>query len=258
MQILLGINETIIKINSASIRIEYIQDFINTHFKNKVINDNYILIPQSNDNYYHRTFLLKWLYTLYTKKTKNEFARLKESLVNRQHKPIKIILPQKIVHKISWKVVDDKTINIEIVPSNYQIVHMLNKALKTKLIASSTYFSVKINTEAEKKSLQKVLSSVDIINIPHLHIYKKAIMEEFLAEKKKEVNEKEIAYTQAHTILGSFPNDDAKTLKKKYKQLAMQFHPDKAEQKDSDALTLHTKKFQNILQAYETLLCRVS
>ena len=42
------------------------------------------------------------------------------------------------------------------------------------------------------------------------------------------------------------------------KQLAMQFHPDRAEQKDNQTLTLYTKKFQNILQAYEILLYRVS
>jgi DnaJ-domain-containing protein 1 len=257
MQILLGVNETIIKINSKSIRIEYIQDFINTHFSDKIIDDNYIFIPQSEHNSYHRTFLLKWLYMLYAKKTKNDVLRLKESLVHRQQKPIKIILPQKIVHKITWEIINDKTIHILIVPSNYQIIHVLQKALKSKLFISASRLSIEINTEEEKKSLQKLLDSSELIKIPYLHIYNKSKMDDFLAKKKKIQNDA-IDYAQAHTILGSLPDDNAKTLKKKYKQLAMQFHPDRAEQKDNHTITLYTKKFQNILQAYEILLCRVS
>ena len=257
MQILLAVNETIVRINSKPIKIEYIQDFINTHFQNKVIKDNYIFIPQSKQNNYHRTFLLKWLYMLYIKRTKNEFSRLKESLIDRQHKAIKIILPQKIVHKITWRVIDNKTINIQIVPSNYQIVNILKKAFKTNFFISATHFTIEINTEEEKKSLYKLLNSSSIIKVPHLHIYNKSEMDDFLLIEKR-VQDTEVNYTQAHAVLGSFPNDNAKTLKKKYKQLAMQFHPDKAEHKDEKTLTLYTKKFQNILHAYEILSCRVS
>ena len=252
----MGVNETIIKINSKSIKIEYIQDFINTHFRDKIIKNNYIFIPESKENAHHRTFLLKWLYMLYSKKTKNNFPALKESLINRQHKPIKIILTADIVHKITWEVIDDKTININIVPSNYQIAHILKSVLKTKLFISSTYFSIEISTEEEKESLKFLLDTPTLIKIPHLHIFNKEEMDNFLVQKS--VNQNNIIdYEKAHTILGSLPNDNAKILKKRYKQLAMQFHPDKAEQKDNHTVMQYTKKFQSILQAYELLSCRV-
>jgi len=254
MQILLGVNETIIKINSKSTKIDYIQHFINTHFENSTIKNNSIFIPESYENCYHRTFLLKWLYTLYAKKSNNYLPQLKESLINRQHKPIKILLPKKIIHRITYLIYDKETLHITIQPQNSQIAYKLKSFLLTKITILPTYLSVNIKTKEEKELFKRFIYSKSIIDIPHLHIYDKKKMESFLKIEQKVLTKVDKAYM----TLEISSDYDAKSLKKQYKKLAKEFHPDKVISKDIQTINLFTSKFQNILDAYEILLEKIN
>ena len=255
MQILLGVNETIIKINSSSIKIDYIQHFISTHFLDRTIKENTILIPKSSQNSYHRMFLLKWLYTLYTKRTKNILPELKDILVQRYEKAIKIELKEKIIHNIIYSVIDDETINIKIIPANSQIAYKIKTYLSMEIILLPTSLHIKVKSDDDKKLFIKFLKNKNIINVPHKHIYKQKDIEKFCnLIKYKEPTKIDKAYM----ILGLSNNYDAKSLKKQYKKLAKEFHPDRANSRDIQTLDLYTQKFQNILDAYEVLLKKIS
>ena len=261
MQILLGAHETVIRIHSKSIRIDYIQDFINTHFADRTINGRSVFIPKSDKNSYHRTFLLKWLYSLHLKRTKIEIPKLLESLIQRQDKAIKILLSEDIVHRISWTTIDSQRVNFKIEPANQKIALTLKTYLNTKLEISSTHFSVTLKNRAEKQLLKQLLNSKSLIDVAHLHIYNSKKMDDFLEYKEESQSIKEsrvCPINSAHMILGSLHSDDAWTLKKRYKKLAMKYHPDRVDIKDDKTVMLYTQKFQNILQAYEILLERVS
>ncbi len=264
MQILLGVHETIVKVNSNSVRIDYIQHFISTHFLNRTIKDNTIYIPCSEDGSSHRIFLLKWLYTLYAKKTKNNLPELKKLLLERQHKAIKIVLREKIIHRIIYSVADKEHIKIQILPSNNQIARSIKTFLQTRVELFVTHMLVCISEQQQKELLKKLLCNKDLINIPYANIYSKKEMQFFIDVEIKEKEEKiEKTYMQkhqksfdsAHFILGSFPQDDAKTLKKRYKKLAKELHPDRVSIEDESSQILYTQKFQNLNNAYEFLLC---
>ena len=261
MQILLGLNETIVKINSHSQRIDYIQHFINTHFLNRSIQNNIIYIPKSKDDSSSRAFLLKWLYTLYVKKTKNNLPQLKELLVTRQHKAIKIILQEKVIHRIVYSVLDKQRVKVEILPLNNQLTRSIQTYLQVKMQYFKTHMIIYIHEEKEKILLKKLLCTKSLINIPHEHIYSKKAIENFLKEKEEETKTQERhislhrnSLEDAHFILGSFPQDNVKILKKRYKKLAKVFHPDKIHNQDESSRLLYTKKFQNISNAYNLLL----
>jgi len=254
MQILLGVHETVIKINSKSISIDYIQHFISTHFINRKIQDNFILIPSSDSDTYHRTFLLKWLYSLYTKKN-IPLPELKESLLKRQHKAIKIITIKKIIHKLTYRIINKEDIQIHINPSNNTIAYKLKTFLQTKITIMPTYLQVTFNSKEEKELLFKFINTKDIINIPHQHIYNKKDMDLFLNHyEKTKIEVKVLTPLQnAYIILGLSKNDDIKTIKKRYKSLAKEFHPDRIQKEDEKLINIYTKKFQAILEAYEII-----
>lgn len=256
MQILLGAHETIVKINSVSIKIDYIQNFIDTHFTNRVIKNNYILIPSSKENSLQRSFLLKWLYALYTKKTNTFIPKLKETLLNRQEKPIKILLAKKTIYSIKYVLINNETISITVLPQNKDIAFILNNYFsKMKAQSFSTHLNVKINTNKEKELLNKLIHSKQHISIPHLHLYKDDLLN-FI--KQKDVVEVDYSIQKARIILGSNTQDDTKSIKKRYKKLAMIYHPDRAHSQDKKTLLLYTEKFQNIIQAYKILLAEAS
>lgn len=184
VQILLGVNETIIKINSLSLKIDQIQNFVMHNFSQKQIESNTIFIPAHNQNCHKRVFLLKWCYSIYAKKTNIQLPQLKEQLVKRHKKPIRIILADKL--------------------------------------------QVKKETNKKKNQEKK--------------------------EQKKVINRVYAPLQRAHSLLGSSPFEDVKRLKKRYKKLAMEFHPDRVCSTDVEIIKQHTIKFQQILEAYRLLL----
>jgi len=257
MQILLGAHETIIKINSKSTKIDYIQHFINTNFLDRTIKNNYILIPQSFENSYHRIFLLKWLYTLYSKKTKQQIPELKESLVKRFHKKIKIELKNEIIHRLVYSVINEKTISIQIIPKNNQIAYTLKTFLITRLLILPTSIHVTLENQEVKELLKKFMNSKSNINVPHEHIYDKDEMESFFTYDKP--SQKVLTVVdKAYITLEISKDYNEKSLKKQYKKLAKEFHPDRAKSQDTKTINLYTQKFQKILNAYEVLLKQVS
>ncbi len=255
MQILFGVHETIVKINSKSMNIEYIQHYISTHFNSRTIVKNSINIPASKANLYHRTFLLKWLYSLYSKKNK-PMPELKESLLQRYHKAIKITLPQKIIHSIRYKVVNNETLHLAITPQNAQIALKIKTFLQVKMTIFPIYLEIKLETFSEKARLQKLLNSREIINVPHKHIYNKQEIDEFFHEPEEEKQEIKIfsPLSSAYVVLKMNPTDDIKRVKKQYKYLAKELHPDKVSSEDKELVALHTKKFQELLECYEIIL----
>ncbi|MEN4054022.1 J domain-containing protein [Sulfurimonas sp. NWX79] len=255
MQILFGAHETVIKINSKSISIDYIQHYISTHFSSRKIDDNTIHIPASTTDLYHRTFLLKWLYSLYTKKNK-PLPELKESLLKRYYKTIKIVLPKKIIHTIKYKIVDNETIHLSITPQNSQIALQVKTFLQTEMTILPTYLQITFNDVEEKERLKLFLASSEIIDVPHQHIYDKQKMNEFFDQTKERQKQEELIspLTDAYITLQMTPTDDIASIKKQFKKLAKRWHPDKIANDDKKLIQLHTKKFQELLESYEIIL----
>jgi len=255
MQILFGAHETIIKINSKSMNIEYIQHYISTHFTSRMIEDNTINIPASKTNFYHRTFLLKWLYSLYSKKNK-PLPELKESLLIRYHKAIKIVLPQKIIHLITYKIIDNETLHLFITPQNSKIALKIKTFLQTKITVLPTYLEIRLKNSDEKEKLKLFLRSKEIIDVPHKHIYNKQKMNEFFYKPKEDNQQEEriCPLSNAYMILKMRPTDDIKSIKRQYKFLAKELHPDRIISDDKELIKLHTKKFQALLESYEIIL----
>ncbi len=79
-----------------------------------------------------------------------------------------------------------------------------------------------------------------------------AQFEQFYAQKQ---NSKELSLEKAYTILGVSKTDDMSTIKKKYRQLVKQNHPDiiTGQGADQSIIDEATSKLQEINEAYELL-----
>jgi len=261
MQILFGAHETVIKINSKSLNIEFIQHYINTHFDSCVIRGNTIKIPTSSAKLSHRVFLLKWLYALYAKRNK-PFPELKEILLKRHYKNIKILLPKEIVYSLNYKVTDEEKIHLYISPKNHKITTKIKAFLEAKVETLPTHLEITLKDNEQKKRLQLLLDSNNIIDVPHKHIYNKKKMDEFLSkisdeseEDSKEEKEKVISpIEKAYMVFKIEPTNDIKAIKKQYRNLAKKLHPDTVANTDEELVKLHTQKFQELVESYEILL----
>ena len=247
MQILLGASETVVKIRSKTVSIEYIQHFINNHFDNKILGTDTILIPESTKNPHKRVFLLKWLYTLYAKRTNNHIPKLKELLLNRQHKPIRIYLAQKIEYKITY-LIKENIIKLEISPKNIQI----QKQIANYFSINYQNLSIELNNN-NKILLKKFLNPTTILNFTYQHIYDKEKVETLLSNEEQQKDSMQAKISQAYKIFG-IHKINKNILRKKYKKLAKKYHPDRVATHNMETINFYTKKFQDIVNAYELLL----
>jgi len=257
MQILLGTNETIIRINSQSIKIDFIQQFIYKQFIDTTVVHNSITIPSSFDDLHHRIFLLKWLYGLYSKKTSNQFLELKHTLVKRAHKQIRIEIKEKIIYKIYYSLIDKDNLEVKVFPKNNTINDLFISIFKKNIkIINQTKLTINYSEPKTKEILKKVLLAEENIFSNHQHIFNKEDMKNFLFENEiLKPTEQQSTFGLFHFTAGK---TDKTMLKKQYKKLAKEFHPDRVSDQSSETIDLYTKKFQNIVFTYELLLKKAS
>ncbi|MDQ7067004.1 MAG: J domain-containing protein [Sulfurimonas sp.] len=197
----------------------------------------------------------KWIYTLYTKRTKNFIPELKERLVIRQKKAIKIILPQNLVHHLIYTIIDESSVSLEIKPKNYKIVKCIKSYINIPIVHTDSGTILHLQNNRDKKLLKEFMNSASLIDIEHKHVYKKKEFAEFFKEEKdKRTRNIQENPTCPYLTLGLLPSDTLSEIKKRYKYLAKCHHPDMIHTQDEATLIKHTKVFQNILNAYQTIL----
>lgn len=257
MQILLGAHETIVRVNSHSMKIDYIQHYIHKYFNDAVASEKSLYIPASNKSNHYRTFLLKWLYALYAKKSRNDFFELRETLLRRECKAIKITfahIHSSVRHKILWNISDVENLTLKVEPYNPDILNDIEAYFKTSLHVKQNQYTLYIDSLEQKQRLKRLLNYSQNLGQECRHVFDKQQMDAFLETILKKEKPKMSPLQKAHIILGALPGDDVKIIKQRYKKLAKRYHPDRVSIKDDESVALYTQKFQNILQAYEILL----
>ena len=200
--------------------------------------------------------MLKWIYSLYAKNN-NHLPELKEVLLKRHHKAIKIITTKKIIHTITYKIIDDNKIQINVAPSNNEILDKIKSLLQVKTVITPTHIQAIFDTNQDKEQLKKLLDSTKLSSLPYTNKYNKLQMNNFLLSKEKIAQPKQLTPIQnAYLILEVNEHNSISSIKKQYKKLAKRFHPDKVYSQNSEVINSYTQKFQTILGAYQTILKR--
>ena len=105
-------------------------------------------------------------------------------------------------------------------------------------------------TKQEERILARIAEAMEID--PSLY---HSIFDAFEQIHSKRREAAQISLEKAYRLLGVSPNDDMQTIKKAYRKLVRQYHPDiiKAQGKDESYLQEATKKTQEINEAYELI-----
>jgi len=177
----MGVNETIIRINNNKVYTQNLVNFMRTQFSLYSQQQKSIIILYHSSEYHKRIYLMKWLYSMYIKISKVNMPNMKQLLIDRIEKPIKIQFMQEII-----------------------------RPKKT--------YTYKEHKEIPKKNIidNKLKIAMDMLDI-------------------KEYENKKI-------------------IKKKYKNLLKQYHPDKVFNESQVKIDTYTKKFQEIQASYSYII----
>ena len=181
MQILMGVNETVIRINNNKVYTQNLVNFMQTQFSLYTQQQKSIIILYHSSEYHKRIFLMKWLYSMYIKISKINMPNMKQLLIDRIEKPIKI------------QFVD------EIIKPRKTYTHSSHKDVPQKCIIDN-----------------KLKIAMDMLDIKGY--------------------------------------ENKKIIKKKYKNLLKQYHPDKVFNESQAEIDTYTQKFQEIQASYSYII----
>jgi len=247
MEIVVRRNEIVI---TTHYNIDLIEKFIHTHLHEGLsCSDSLITLPKTTHFNPHRYYLLRWIASLYkirSKYTHSKTVKLQPALDSM--KSIKIVKKRRAQKRIFYTFISDDTLKISFAPYNATLVHLLQKRLKKRLTPASRV-KISFASKEEKERLCAFLKEEKIERLGYCHIYKKEELRNFL-ESKTKID----AILDAYKILQLSIYDDLKTVKKRYKELAKQYHPDRILTQDPKTIEYYTKKFQTIFSAYSEVL----
>ncbi|MDA7818187.1 J domain-containing protein [Sulfurimonas sp.] len=255
MQILMGTRETFIKLDKND-KVQNIIEFINTKFKFKHKSNQVISISYKAQEHYSRVFLLKWLCSMYSRSLPHEVPFLKESILNRIHKPIKVQMPLtelNEIYRIKIEVESLERLKIFMLQKNNELFYALKSLLVNHSISSSISNSsiiVALTSNKSKLLIQDLLNQKKIIDKNVEFSYIEYELQESL---KIKVHSGNIVLQDAYKVLNINSYDTNKEIKNKYKVMAKQYHPDVIYSSLDIDQNLYTKKFQSIQNAYETI-----
>ena len=142
----MGVNETIVKIDNEKFYTGNLVNFMQTQFLLYTQRDLHITLLYHEQEYHKRIFLMKWLYSMYVKITKYNMPNMKEVLVNRIKKPIKIefktpITKSTTIHKDTPKVKIETKIKKPLISNELRnAMYILNiKENEEKIIIRKNY-----------------------------------------------------------------------------------------------------------------------
>lgn len=252
MQVLLGVEHTIFKIDGFTDDYKQMMQFIERNFAAKKVQEHVFFIPASLENNHKRKFLMKWLYSYYKKSTSNYRAELKFELIKRIEKPIHIhFLPKKNeLLNISTTFYENATCQLILDSKNNScnlyILQYFSGQIRLKSLTFNLY-EVKIETNAHKQSLRDFLSKKKIGSVTVSMQYNKNALEYFLDM----INEptKVDPVDKACAILKVNKYDALSVIKKHYRKLAKTYHPDLS----SLDINESTQRFQSISDAFDII-----
>ena len=250
MQILMGAHATLIKINESKVQTKNLLYFIQTSFSSYIRNEKEIAIEYQKHEYHKRVFLIKWLYNMHIKLTKQDVPKMKELLVKRIEKPIKIEFKNTLKRQINVNVeiMEDNFLHFDLNLFDQYFINELKNTV-SKYVAFIDYdergILVDISTNDSKHSAKKLLLKEKTLF--YIFSDKNEIF------KSLEVSLIKNKLDDYFILLDSTQDDSMEIINKRYKKLRKMYHPDNVFHQKNNTIQEYTEKFQLLQNAYNAI-----
>ena len=253
MQILMGTACTVITIDNSKFNSSHFLSFITTQFASHNVSNDSIMLHYTFENHHKHLFLLKWITALYAKAHQYKMPNIKEVLINRIEKPIKIIAKNtmKPLNTVCISKLKNHCIRFTCKQKNRQLLlafHVFFKKAIQKISYWDYYFDVDIQDEEIKKRVWDLIHATSFQQMELLFQYDAKV--KALLQKKKQADQK---YIRALQHLNSRADEDFLIIKKRYKQLLVRYHPDNVYQEGTKKVDEYTQIFKTLQHSFDVV-----
>lgn len=253
----------LISIASDSQYLQMLDSFISKSFKKILKLSDTIIIFHNEDELRKKKQLLFWISNIYGKVNKNVFPSFLQSITRAEklHLKVKISNPVQKNLTPTLTLTMRKYANEDLVVIKSSLT--LNKTISQFLRLFFKDFKIKnidgydigvySDTPESIKKIKELIIRKQILQFKvncKYDFYVKSFFTNNTNNSNSTPVKLNFELQKSFILLGASKNEDFKVVKSKYLKLAKKYHPDSVFDKSSEVVNFHTKKFQEIQEAF--------
>ena len=258
MRVVLRNNAIFVQGGSNTLEEPWMEDFFDHHIHNTLFLDNGVLVLNNEGSAEQKDEFLDTLSDFYTKANDLSSPFYRRSLRKCRSAAVRIEVPYKKLEKIDVELyaVDRNRVQITFLIQNLWIMRYLKQQLSSLVLnSSSNQIDIDVSTMSAKARLEKALNRREVLHYQINYHYDDAFMSRLYGHyngwgEGSDAIDRMIRYHGVFELpLGSKADD----LKKRYRQLAKRYHPDRFHTKSPEVINKYTEKFKLLQEAYDAL-----
>ncbi len=258
MKVVLRNNAIFVLGNPQTLEEPWVEEFFEHHLHNTLFLDNGVLVLNNEGSLAQKEEFLETLSDEYTKANDLSSPFYRRSLKRCKSAAVRIELPYRQEEKIDIDLYAFGPNRVKFTfssPSTWVMRYLKQQLSSLVLNATSTNIYIDVSTPQAKARLERTLNRREVLHYSINYRYDDEFMSRLYGQYRgwgfnNDTIDKMIRY---HAIFEIPLGTKATDLKKRYRELAKRYHPDRVQGKTPEIINQYTQKFQLLQEAYDAL-----
>lgn len=258
MRVVLRNNAIFVQGSSNTLEESWMEEFFDHHIHNTLFLDNGVLVLNNENSANQKEEFLENLSECYAKVNDLGSPFYRRSLKKCRTAAVRIEIPYRDNEHVSIKLYAFSPTRVTFVlskPSPWVIRYLKQQFSSLVLSSTETSLHIDVSTSLAKARLEKTLNRREVLHFSLNYEYDDEFMSRLYGNYRgwgfgSEALDKIIRY---HAIFELPVGAKADDIKKRYRELAKRYHPDRVQTKGKRVINKYTEKFQLLQEAYSAL-----
>lgn len=258
MRVVLRNNAIFVQGGASTLEEPWMEEFFDHHIHNTLFLDNGVLVLNNENSLDKKEEFLDTLSDQYTRANDLSSPFYRRSLKKCRSAAVRIEVPFRQIEKVDIELYafGPNRVRITFLTPNRWIMRYLKQQLSSLVINhTSNQIYIDVSAPSAKARLEKTLNRREVLHYQINYTYDDEFMSRLYGHFKgfgftNESMDRLIRYYAIFEMpVGSSPED----LKKRYRQLAKRYHPDRVSMQSPEVVNKYTEKFKLLQEAYGAL-----
>ena len=258
MRVVLRNNAIFVQGGAKTLEEPWMEEFFEHHINNTLFLENGVLVLGSDKVSEIKEEFLETLGDEFSKANDLASPFYRRSLKRCKSAAVRIELPYRKEENVDVELYafGPNRVRFTFLTQNNWVMRYLRQQLSSIVLsATSTNLYIDVSTPQAKARLERTLNRNNVLHYVIRYRYDEEFMSRLYGQYRgfgfgNETLEKMIRYHAIFEIpLGAKPSD----LKKRYRELAKRYHPDRVQTQNPEIINRYTQKFQLLQEAYDAL-----